>query len=83
MSQIFLHHPILPRQVAQGADAISHNPVATVQTLISLCPTHPSSKDNHLSDNLDDTMDLAIIQAIMNTGDINDAMIPDHIWALN
>ena len=35
-----------PGKWHQGADAISHNPMATVEALISLCPTCPSSKQH-------------------------------------
>ena len=55
-----------PGKWHKGADAISHNPVATVEAFLSLCSTHPSSKDVHLSDNVD-AMELATIQAIMNS----------------
>ena len=71
-----------PGKWHKGADAVSCNPLATVVALISLCPTHPSSKDVHLSDNIDATTELANIQATMNTGDNNTTMTPDHIQAL-
>ena len=67
-----------PSKWHQGVDAISCNPVTIVEALISLCPTHPSSKDVHLSD----TTVLATIQGTMNTSDNNATMTPDHIWAL-
>ena len=44
-------------------DAISHNPEAAVETLISLCPTCPSSKDVHFSDKIDAAVQAATIQA--------------------
>ena len=34
-----------PGKWHRGADAISRNPVATVESLISICPTNPSPKD--------------------------------------
>ena len=60
----------------KGVDVISHNPVATVEAIISLYPTHPSSKDVHLSDNINTATELATIQATMNTGDNNGAITP-------
>ena len=47
----------------KSVDGISFNSVAMGEALISLCPTHPSSKDVHLSDNIYATMELATIQA--------------------
>ena len=63
----------------KGADTISCNPVVTVEALINLYPTHPSSKDVHLSDNIDTATELATIQVTINT------MTPDHIqaWSQN
>ena len=70
-----------PGRWHKDANAISCNPVATVEALISLCPTHPSFKDVHLLDNIDTVMELAAIQAMMNTGDNSAAMTSDHILA--
>ena len=39
-----------PGKWHKGANAISHNPVATVEALLSLRPTQPSFKDVHLSE---------------------------------
>ena len=55
--------------------------MTTVEALISLWPTHPSSKDVHLSDNIDAATELATIQATKNAGDSNATMTPDHIRA--
>ena len=66
----------------KGADAISCNPVATVEALLSLCPTHHSSKDVHSLDNIDAAMESVTIQLMMNSGNNNTAMSPDHIHTL-
>ena len=63
-----------PGKWHKGADAISCNPVTTAEALICLCPTHPSSKDVHLLDNID--------AAMMNISDNNAAITPDYIRAL-
>ena len=55
-----------PGKWHRGADAISRNPVATVESLISICPTNPSPKDIHLSNSRDVAMELAAIQAAVN-----------------
>ena len=67
----------------KGVDAISCNPVATVETILSLCSLHLSPKDVPFLDNIDAAMELATIQMIMNSGDNNTAMSPDyiHTWA--
>ena len=52
--------------------------MATVETHISLCPTH---QDVHLLDNMDATMELTTIQVTMNSCDKNTAMTPDHLCA--
>ena len=71
-----------PTKCHKGADAISCNSVLTVEALISICTTHPSSKYIHLSNNIDAAMELATIQATMNMDDNNAAMTPDHIQVL-
>ena len=43
---------------------------------------HLSSKDFHLSDNIDAAMELVTIQAMKDSGNNNIAMSPDHIRAL-
>ena len=52
--------------------------MGTVEALISLCPTHPSSKNVHLWHNIDAATELASIQATMNTSDSNAAITPNH-----
>ena len=56
-----------PGKWHKGVDAISLNPVATVEAFLSLSPTHPSSKD--------------VIHTIMNSGNSNTAMSSNHICA--
>ena len=51
-----------------------------MEALLSLCPTQPSVKDIHLSENID-AMELATIQAITNSSNDVTAMLPDHIHA--
>ena len=68
-----------PGKQHKGANAVSHNPVAMVEALISLCSTHPSSKDVHLSDKIDSAVP-ATIQATTNACNNNAVMTPDHIW---
>ena len=70
-----------PGKRHKGADAVSCNPVAVVETLISLWPTHPSSKDVHLSDKIDAAVEAATIQATTNAYNNNAVKTPDHIWA--
>ena len=69
-----------PGKWHKGPDTVSRNPVDTVEALINLCPTHPSSKDVHLSDKIDAAMEIATIQSTINA-DNNAAMTPDHIRA--
>ena len=57
--------------------------MGTVEALINLCSTHQSSKDIHLSDNIDAATELATIHAIMNTDDNNATKTPDHFQASN
>ena len=63
----------------KSTNAISHNPVAMVEALVSLCPTHPSSKDVHLSDKIDAAVQAATIQATTNACNNNAVTTPDHI----
>ena len=72
---------LCPGKWHKGADAISHNPVATVEALLSLCPKQPSFKDIYLSENIDTAMELATIQAITNSSNAVTAMTPNHIYA--
>ena len=55
--------------------------MATVEALLNLCPTHPSSEDIHFSDNINVATELATNQVTMNSGDNNTAMSPDYILA--
>ena len=71
-----------PGKWHRGADAISRNPVATVESLISICPTNPSPKDIHLSNSRDVAMELAAIQAAVNIDNNTTVITPDHIRAL-
>ena len=68
-----------PGKWHRGADAISRNPVATVESLISICPTNPSPKDIHLSNSRDVAMELAAIQAAVNIDNNTTVITPDHI----
>ena len=70
-----------PGKWLKDADAISCNPVATVEALLSLYPTQPSVKDIHLSENIDAAMELATIQAVINSSNDVAAMSPDNIHA--
>ena len=70
-----------PGKWHRGADAISRNPVATVESLISICPTNPSPKDIHLSNSRDVAMELAAIQAAVNIDNNTAVITPDHIRA--
>ena len=70
-----------PGKWHKGAHAISCNPVATVEALLSLYPKQPSFKDVHLSENIDTAMELATIQAITNSSNDVAAMSSDHIHA--
>ena len=65
-----------PGKWHKGADTVSRNPVAAVEALVSLCPIHPSSKDVHLSDEID-----AVVIAATNACNNNAVMTPDHIQA--
>ena len=70
-----------PGKRHKGADAVFRNPVAAVEALVSLCPTHPSSKDVHLSDKIDAAVQAATIQATTNACNNNAVTTPDHIQA--
>ena len=71
-----------PGKWHRGADAISRKPVATVKSLISICPTNPSPRDIHLSNSRDVAMELAAIQAAVNINNNTTVITPDHIRAL-
>lgn len=64
-----------PHKWHKGSDAISCNPVATVEPLLSLFSTQPFFKD---SDNIDSAMELATLQVITRYGDNNLVISPDH-----
>ena len=68
-----------PGKRHKGADAVSRNPVVMLETLISLCPTYPQSKDFHLMDKIDAAVVEATIQATTNICNNNAVMTLDHI----
>ena len=70
-----------PDKWHKGADAVSRNPVAMVEALLSLCPTHPSSKYVHLLDKIDAAIQAATILATTNACNKNTVKSLDHIRA--
>ena len=70
-----------PGKWYKGTDALSRNPVAKVEALLSPCPTQPSFKDILLSENINEAMELVSIEAITNSSNDVTTMWPDHIRA--
>ena len=72
-----------PGKWHKDANVVSRNPVTAVEALVSLCPTHPSSKDVNLLDKIDAAVQAVTIQTTTNACNNNAVMTPDHIRALS